>query len=290
MIEGTIIKGYAGFYYVFAENEVWECSLRGRFKVKKQDFITGDKVEIMPSQGNKATIEKVLDRKNSLIRPTIANVDQVFVVMAATSPDPDFILLDRLIVQGMNKGIKVIVLFTKCDLIEKSETKIPIDYYRKVCFEAIGVSIITGQGIIEAGKLFENKISVLAGPSGVGKSSLLNAFDNSMNLKTGAVSRKLSRGKHTTRHVELLKVAGGLVADTPGFSSLFLPEMKREDLRNYFTEFDNYRTNCRFKSCLHDKEPDCAVKEAVKSGKIMMGRYENYLYFLKEVIEKEHKY
>lgn len=289
LVHGTLMKGYAGFYYVYADDRVWECSLRGRFRVKKQDFIPGDKVIILPGTGDKATIEKVLERRNLLVRPTIANVDQALLVFAEKTPDPDYNLLDRLLIQIGRSEIDGLLIFTKSDLLKDSRNEIA-DYYRRIGYQVLSVSNKTGQGIPEVAEYLQDRVSVLAGPSGVGKSSLLNSLEPGRMLKTGEVSDKIGRGKHTTRHVELISVAGGLVADTPGFSSLNLPEMKREELQDYFPEFDEYRGYCRFTSCLHDQEPACAVKEALEEGKILSSRYEHYLQFLKEVIEKERRY
>lgn len=288
LIQGTLMKGYAGFYYVYADDRVWECSLRGRFRVKKQDFIPGDKVHILPGEGNKATIEKVLERKNALVRPNIANVDQALLVFAMKTPDLDYNLLDRLLVQIDRAGIDILIVFTKDDLIHTEG--IPDVDYNKIGYRTIQVSNKTGAGIAEVADALRGKVTVLAGPSGTGKSSLINSLNPEQNLKTGAVSEKIGRGKHTTRHVELLTVAGGLVADTPGFSSMFLPEMKREELQDYFPEFALYKRECRFSSCLHDKEPDCAVKEALSNKDIFDSRYEHYTLFLKEVIENERRY
>lgn len=289
LIQGTLMKGYAGFYYVYAEDRVWECSLRGRFRVKKQDFIPGDKVLILPGSGDKGTIEKVLERQNVLVRPTIANVDQALLIFAEKTPDPDYNLLDRLLVQIGKEQIDCLLIFTKSDLV-KDLSNSAAEYYRRIGYQVLSVSNKTKQGIPEVAEYLQGRISVLAGPSGVGKSSLLNALEPGHMLKTGEVSDKIGRGKHTTRHVELISVNGGLVADTPGFSSLNMPEMKREELQDYFPEFDEYRRLCRFKSCLHDREPVCAVKDALEDSKILSSRYEHYLQFLKEVIEKERKY
>lgn len=289
LVHGTLMKGYAGFYYVYADDRVWECSLRGRFRVKKQDFIPGDKVIILPGTGDKATIEKVLERRNLLVRPTIANVDQALLVFAEKTPDPDYNLLDRLLIQIGRSEIDGLLIFTKSDLLKDSRNEIA-DYYRRIGYQVLSVSNKTGQGIPGVAEYLQDRVSVLAGPSGVGKSSLLNSLEPGRMLKTGEVSDKIGRGRHTTRHVELISVAGGLVADTPGFSSLNLPEMKREELQDYFPEFDEYRGHCRFTSCLHDQEPACAVKEALEEGKILSSRYEHYLQFLKEVIEKERRY
>jgi len=289
LIEGTLIKGYGGFYYVFAEGRVRECTLRGRFRVREQDFIAGDKVLILPGTGDKATIEKVLERKNSLTRPPVANVDQAVLVSSLSAPDPDYNLLDRLLIQASHAGVDMLIVFTKLDLVQ-GQDQVRGQYYREKGYEVLYVSNKTGEGIAGLTAFFPNRISLLAGSSGSGKSSLINSLEPGKNLRTGAVSSKIRRGRHTTRHVELIPVAGGLVADTPGFSSLYLPEMKKEELQNYFPEFQDYRLGCRFKSCLHDKEPDCAVKEAVNGGKILDFRYKHYLQFLAEVAARERRY
>ncbi|AFM42558.1 ribosome small subunit-dependent GTPase A [Desulfosporosinus acidiphilus SJ4] len=297
MIEGVLLKGYGGFYYVYAEDRVWECSLRGRFRIKDQDFLPGDRVRILPEGNNKARIEGAEPRLNSLTRPSIANVDQALLVFALTSPKPDLNLLDRLLIQVTCSEIEPLIIFTKLDkyLTEAppddslAKSSIP-DIYRRIGYTVFEVSNKTGIGITELRKCLEEKISVLAGPSGAGKSSLFNALSDGKQLKTGEISQKSQRGRHTTRHVELMVCAGGLVADTPGFSSLFLPKMKREDLATYFPEFDEHRNHCRFSSCLHDKEPDCAIKAAQENGEISGTRYDHYRIFLQEVIAAERRY
>lgn len=295
MIEGVLLKGYGGFYYVYAEKRVWECSLRGRFRVKDQDFLPGDRVKILPDEENKATIEAVEPRRNALSRPTIANVDQALLVFAMTSPKPDLNLMDRLLVQVTDAEIDPILVFTKLDKYEAalengSEVLTIMDVYRKIGYTVFEVSNETGQGIAAIGAHLKEKISVLAGPSGAGKSSLFNALSPGKKLKTGELSLKSKRGRHTTRHVELMVCAGGLVADTPGFSALFIPNMSRLELAECFPEFAQRRSQCRFSSCIHDKEPNCAIKEALASGEISSSRYEHYLIFLQEVIAAERKY
>ena len=297
MIEGILLKGYGGFYYVYAEDRVWDCSLRGRFRVKDQDFLPGDRVRILPKEEGKATIEAVEPRRNALSRPTIANVDQALLVFALTSPKPDLNLLDRLLIQVIDAEIEPILVFTKLDkfsetALAEDSVKQPsvTDVYRKIGYTVFEVSNETGQGIEAVGARLKEKISVLAGPSGAGKSSLFNALSPGKKLKTGELSLKSKRGRHTTRHVELMVCAGGLVADTPGFSSLFLPNMKRAELAECFPEFVQRRRQCRFNSCIHDKEPNCAIKEALENGEISPLRYEHYLIFLQEVSEAERRY
>lgn len=292
MIIGILLKGYGGFYYVFAADRVWECSLRGRFRVQDQDFLPGDRVKILPEEENKATIEAVEPRRNALSRPAIANVDQALLVFAMTSPKPDLNLLDRLLIQVTDAEIEPILVFTKLDKYEATDSKDPTitDVYRQIGYTVFEVSSETGQGIEEVRAQLVDKVSVLAGPSGAGKSSLFNALSPGKKLKTGTISIKSKRGRHTTRHVELMVCAGGLVADTPGFSSLFLPDMKRAELAGCFPEFALRRSQCRFSSCIHDKEPNCAIKKALENGEISSARYEHYLIFLAEVIEAERRY
>jgi ribosome biogenesis GTPase len=292
MIQGIVLKGYSGFYYVFAQDRVWECSLRGRFRIKDQDFFPGDRVKILPAADGKASIEEVEQRCNVLTRPSIVNVDQALLVLAKTSPNPDYNFLDRLLIQVREAAIKPILVVTKIDLPNAAAKKGEdlFAYYEKIGYEVYRVSNTNGQGIKKVRDCLKGKISVLAGQSGVGKSSLINALCPDLKLKTGKVSNKISRGRHTTRHVELMVCAGGLVADTPGFSSLYLPKIKKEDLANYFPEFEPYLGYCRFSSCLHNKEPDCAVKEAVGIKDILPLRYEHYLLFLQELIINERSY
>ena len=291
MLEGILVKGYSGFYYVYAEDRVWECSLRGRFRIRDQEFLPGDRVKILPGSGRKATIEEVLPRRNCLTRPPVANVDQAVLVFALTSPVPDFNLLDRLLVQVAAAQMEVVLVVTKLDLWQPDEeTGSAWQVYTRLGYPVIRISNKTGAGIAELRAYFAGKTSVLAGPSGVGKSSLINSLAPGLELRVGQVGRKLQRGRHTTRHVELLPCAGGLVADTPGFSSLYLPTMKREQLTGYFPEFHAYLGKCRFTSCLHNQEPDCAVKAAVKAGEIAEFRYRHYLDFLEEVIAAERRY
>lgn len=297
MISGILLKGYSGFYYVYAEGRVWECSLRGRFRIRDQEFLTGDRVKILPGTGNKATIEEVEERRNSLVRPTIANVDQAFLVFALVSPKPDLNLLDRLILQVTAAGIKPVIILNKADLARTTAVGdgnvLPVeefDFYRDLGYDLVKVSTKTGEGLLEVQEHINGKVTVLAGPSGVGKSSLVNALSPGMELKTGEVSQKLKRGRHTTRHVELMVCGDGLLADTPGFSSLYLPSMKREDLTGYFNEFQDAPGGCRFANCMHHKEPDCAVKAAVEAGKIQRSRYEHYCQFLEEVMAAERRY
>lgn len=292
LLNGVIIKGYSGFYYVRANGTVWICSLRGRYRVKKQSFLPGDRVRITAAKENKGVIEAVEPRRNELTRPPIANIDRVVVIMALSHPQPDLWLLDRLLINALAGEVEPVLCFNKADLVGMAEQEEAAKVYGRLGFPFLITSTKTGQGIAELQGLLTDKISVFAGPSGVGKSSLLNALEPQLTRKTGDISEKLARGKHTTRHVELLALSGGgLLADTPGFSQAHLPEkLKREELKDFYPDFAQLRGKCKFKSCLHKSEPQCAVREAVQNGGIDPARYERYLSLLEEVIEEESRY
>jgi ribosome biogenesis GTPase len=295
-LQGTLLKGYSGFYYVYAAGKVWECSLRGRLRLGKQDFLPGDLVEIMPAVKaaenlpDRACVESVLPRRSVLQRPPVANVDLVFLIFASVNPKPDADLLSRLVIQTNHAGLETVILFSKTDQL--AGTKMSPDLvaaFQKTC-DVISYSAVTGAGLAEVRARLQGRVTVLAGPSGVGKSSLLNALEQELRLKTGEISVKTKRGKHSTRHVELLRVAGGLVADTPGFSSYDLPDIKPEELERYFPELEGMAMQCRFRGCRHDQEPDCRVKAAAANGEIHPLRYEYYLRFLKELRERPRDY
>lgn len=290
MLKGIILRGYSSFYYVLAENKEYECSLRGKYRVKKQDFLPGDNVLISTVDNNKGVIEEVLPRENQLVRPPIANVNQAVLVMAVKNPMPDLQLLDRLLIIVEHQGVTPVICFNKLDLDEKAGEELG-SLYRNIGYKVILTSTKNNYGIGELREQLKNHISVFAGSSGVGKSSLLNMIQPGLALKTGDVGIKSRRGRHTTRYTSLLPLqGGGLVADSPGFSRLYLPEIKREELGHYFPEFDEFAQLCKFNTCLHHKEPDCAVKNALENSLIDPGRYNNYLIFLSEVIAKERSY
>ena len=292
MLEGTVMKGYGGFYYVRDDQKfVWECKPRGRFKMEKQDILVGDRVQIQTLNMKCGVVEKVLPRMTELVRPPVANIDRAIVVFALKSPDPDLNLLDRFILLAEAGKTEPIICFNKADLLKNDEIKPILDTYSKIGYQAMVTSVKTGEGIENLRKLLKDHISVFAGPSGVGKSSLLNTIQPGLQLKTGELSEKLQRGKHTTRHVELLELEfGGYVTDTPGFSSLYLPQILKENLAGYFPEMDSYWRNCRFNGCMHKHEPNCAVKAAVDSGEISKTRYEHYIGFLEEVTVQERRH
>ncbi|MGI6686122.1 MAG: ribosome small subunit-dependent GTPase A [Bacillota bacterium] len=289
--EGILIKGYGGFYYVKIKEKIWECSLRGKFRKLGQNILAGDRVLIHALDEKKGVIEKILPRVSELNRPAVANVEQVLVTFALKNPDPDFFLLDRMLLMARQKNLPAVILFNKVDLANASEADAHEDVYKKAGYQVIKCCTKTGLGLDEVRGVLKDRISVFTGPSGAGKSSILNGVQQGLSLKTGEVSQKIGRGKHTTRHVELLELDfGGLVADTPGFSVLEIPSVSREELDSFFPEIEEASLRCRFNSCLHDREPDCAVKEAVTKGIIDAGRHQRYLFFLQEVIENERRY
>ncbi|MEL7564491.1 MAG: ribosome small subunit-dependent GTPase A [Dehalobacterium sp.] len=291
MQEGILIKGYGGFYYVKAGRDLWECSLRGKFRKQKQNILVGDRVLINILDNKKGVIEQILSRTSELNRPSVANVEQVLVTFALKNPDPDYLLMDRMLLMARHQNLPAVIFFNKADLVEDHDKNDLHEVYQKAGYQVVKCSTKTGLGLEKVRAVLRDKVSVFTGPSGAGKSSLLNAVQQGLRLKTGEVSSKIGRGKHTTRHVELLELDfGGLVADTPGFSVLEIPAVSREELDLFFPEIGEYSAYCRFNSCLHHQEPGCVVKEAVAQGKVNSDRYQRYLLFLQEVIENERRY
>jgi ribosome biogenesis GTPase len=288
MITGTVFKTLGGYYFVRAQHGEYRCYLRGRFR-RKNKVLVGDNVIFEPQDNNTGVIEEVQPRKTRLYRPPVANVNRAIIVFSATQPNPNLFLLDRFLLQGEIAGVEPVICLNKIDLVEKSD--IP-SLYRWAGYTVIVTSAKTGQGINELDDALKDNISVLAGPSGVGKSSLLNSLQPDLSLETGEISSKLKAGRHTTRHVELLRLKnGGFVADTPGFSNLNIPrEIKSTELGHYFPDFEDFSPHCRFSGCLHHREPECAVKQAVDEGKIVGTRYEHYITLLHEVIEQERRH
>ena len=287
MINGKIIKGIGGFYYVDTEKGLYECRARGIFRKNKITPLVGDRVSIsvVDEENKKGVVEEIEKRDTELVRPPIANVDKALIVFAIKNPAPNLSLLDRFIVLAEKENLEIVIVFTKVDLDADGELLAEL----KSIYEVSGYKVIPVSNKLKLNidkikeELKENTV-VFAGPSGVGKSSLLNEVDKNFELKTGEVSDKIKRGKHTTRHAELLKLeCGGMVADTPGFSSLTLDDIDESELKEYFIEFDKY-DDCRFGSrCIHENEPSCAVKEAVENGEISKKRYESYIQLLNEI-------
>lgn len=289
-MQGKIVKGIAGFYYVHvAESGVYECKAKGIFRKEKKKPLVGDNVEIeiLDEGGKEGNIIQIFPRKNELVRPAVANIDQMLVIFAAAKPSPHFNLLDRFLIMMEKKEIPVILCFNKKDIatgnvLEKIEA-----IYGKCGCPLVFMSVREEEGIEHVRELLEGKTTAAAGPSGVGKSSLINLLQPEANMETGDISRKIERGKHTTRHSELFLLGGdSYIMDTPGFSSLYGNDYEKEELKHYFPEFRPYEGACRFISCDHINEPGCAVKEAVEKGEIHAVRYGNYTEIYEEMKNK----
>jgi ribosome biogenesis GTPase len=281
-MQGIIVKGIAGFYYVKVDEEIYECKARGKFRHNELSPLVGDKVEF-DLQNGKGFIKDILPRTCELIRPAIANVSQAIIVFAVKNPDFNTDLLNKFLMQCEANGLNVIICFNKIDLISKEELEEKISFVNSIGYKVICSRAKQGEGIEEIKRQLQNNITVLCGPSGVGKSTILNSILGRMAMKTGDISERLKRGKHTTRHCELIEMEGGYIADSPGFSSLDIGYIKKEDLQNCFPEFSEYKDNCKFSTCIHNKEPGCAVKEAVLNNNINQNRYDFYVKTLEEI-------
>ena len=275
-MNGQITRIISNLYTVKVDDTKYGCRARGIFRKNGISPVVGDNV-VVDIDDN--VITEILPRKNELKRPVIANVDMAFIVTSTKKPNLDLVLLDKLISVITFNNIEPVIILTKLDLLNSSEME-NIDNLRKY-YEMIGIKVFYNINVIDIKRIIKNKIIVLAGQTGAGKSSLINRIDQSQNIKTDEISEALGRGKHTTRHVELYEIDGGLIADTPGFSALDLNEMDKYQLRDTFIEFGNYE--CKFRDCIHSKEKGCAVKEAVENKDILKTRYNNYLSFLEEL-------
>lgn len=286
MIPGIITKGIGGFYYVDTGEKLYECRARGLFRLKNVKPIVGDYVEIeVEDKTGQGYIINIKDRKSEMIRPEVANVEQVIIVFAAKNPDINMSLLQKFLVYAEYIGLKIVICINKVDLDLDEEYKPILEMLNTIPYNVLKTSAVLRIGIKELIDFLADKISVFAGPSGAGKSSLLNAINPDLQLKTGQISSKTKRGTHTTRHTELIKLEfGGMVVDTPGFTSFDMIQIDEEELQLYYPEFQNYRI-CRFPSCIHDKEPNCGIKDAVEKGLINKIRYESYIQMLKELRE-----
>lgn len=292
MPQGQIRKAISGFYYVHDGHELLPCKGRGVFRNRGISPLVGDYVDYEKDGENEGVITVIHERKNELVRPPVSNIDQALLVFSAKEPEFSPHLLDRFLVVIESHQIEPIICITKNDLMtERDERYKPmISYYESIGYRVISTSRGDDDVLSKLGPILSGQISVLAGQSGVGKSSLLNMLVPDLNLKTGEISEALGRGKHTTRHVELVEVAGGLIADTPGFSSLDFDHIEKDELSSNFVEFEKLSHNCKFRGCLHVKEPKCAVKAAVESGEVMKSRYDHYLQFMQEIIDRKPRY
>lgn len=289
-MQGKIIKGIAGFYYIYAEDgNVYECKAKGIFRKDNFKPLVGDNVEItvLNEEEKEGSVTSILPRRNSLIRPAVANVDQAFLIFAMENPKPNFLLLDRFLIMMEQQEIPVVICFNKKDVGEKEEMEKLYEIYTGCGYRVVLSSTYEGEGMDEIHEILKGKTTVVAGPSGVGKSSITNCMQGEVQMETGEISKKLKRGKHTTRHSQVIPVEKNtFLVDTPGFSSLYLTDMKEEELRDYFPEFVMYEPQCRFQGCMHIHEPGCAVKEALSEGEISQQRYDNYLALYEELKEK----
>jgi ribosome biogenesis GTPase len=282
-LKGKIIKALSGFYYVASEDEIFQTRARGNFRNRKITPLVGDEVIFESSNQTDGYLLEILPRKNELVRPPVANVDQGVVVTSLVEPNFSYNLLDRFLVTLEYEGIEPIIFLTKADLVKDLAAMKAIEE----TYQAIGYHVITskaeGEDLLELQRYFPERITVFMGQSGAGKSTLLNRIVPELALETGVISESLGRGKHTTRHVELLPICDGLVADTPGFSSIDFLEIEAVELPKLFPDFLAVAANCRFRECMHLNEPDCAVKQGVAANEIAETRYKNYVQFLEEI-------
>ena len=288
-MQGRIIKGIAGFYYVDTGTGLYECKAKGIFRNRKMKPLVGDmaEIEVLDEEKKLGNLTEILPRMNELIRPAVSNIDQALVIFAAKNPKPNYNLLDRFLLMMEKQRVPAVVCFNKTDLAREKELSVLMDVYKDCGHRVIFTSVSDETGLSEIREAVEHKTTVLAGPSGVGKSSMMNLLYPDANMETGAVSEKIQRGKHTTRHSELIRVGEDtFVMDTPGFSSLFVDMFEEDEIKYYFKEFEPYEGQCRFQGCSHTHEPGCGVKQALADGRISETRYDNYVLIYNELKEK----
>lgn len=293
MAKGQIRQSLSGYYDIFSEGKTYRTRARGNFRKKGQTPLVGDYVEFKADNENEGYVLKILERKNQLVRPPVANVDCAIVVTACVEPDFSSNLLDRQLVMLSENEIVPILYFSKADMMGETtkERMLPVfDYYSKYYRTVVSEKDMADEELVSALLEEAGNVLVVMGQTGAGKSTLLNRLDPKLKLETGEISKALSRGRHTTRKVSLMDVKGHLIADTPGFSSFELREIEKERLSSLFEDFNEYSPQCRFRGCLHLNEPDCAVKAAVLEGKILESRYENYKLFQKMIQEQKPRY
>lgn len=282
-LKGTIVKGIGGFYYVDAAGEIYECKARGVFRKEKIMPLVGDRVEISADENGKNTIDVILERRNFFKRPPVANVDNLIITSSTCDPKPNMLIIDRMTAVAFYKNVQPVVVFTKDDLYSADEY---IQIYKTTGIPVFAVSSKTGEGVDEIRKLLQSSVSAFTGNSGVGKSTLINCICPEFSLETGEISKKLGRGRHTTRHVELLKFEDGFIVDTPGFSSVDFETndiIRKEYLADCFPEFSEYKDGCKFTSCSHINDKGCKVAEAVENGLIAKSRHDSYVSLYNEV-------
>ena len=284
-MQGKIIKGIAGFYYVHNGEHIYECKAKGVFRKDNKKPLVGDDclIEVIDEEKKLGNISEILDRKNSLIRPNVANVDQALVIIALVKPEPNFNLLDRFLILMKQNDIPCIIAFNKTDLADEETLERVRQIYKDSGHQLIFTCAKKNEGIEDVKRALKGKTTTVAGPSGVGKSTLINLIQDNRKMETGDISEKIERGKHTTRHSELIALDdNSYIFDTPGFSSLSLFDISKEELAGFYPEFAQYEQGCRFDNCIHRNEPVCGIKQAVDDGLISRVRYENYLLLLSE--------
>ncbi|MBR5798615.1 MAG: ribosome small subunit-dependent GTPase A [Lachnospiraceae bacterium] len=291
-MQGKIIKGIAGFYYVHTPMGLIECKAKGIFRKEQIKPLVGDKVviEITDEENLKGNITEILPRKNTLIRPASANIDQALVIFAIVKPDPNYNLLDRFLITMEQQNLPAIICFNKKDIATKEEREELLRAYGGCGYDVLFVSGKLEEGLSEITDRLKGKTTVVAGPSGVGKSTIINALYPQAQMETGEISKKIERGKHTTRHAQLFALDDDtFIMDTPGFTSLNIGEMEKEELQGFYPEFAEHEKNCKFGGCAHISEPVCGVKDALSEGKISKVRYDNYV-LLYEELKSRKKY
>lgn len=290
-MQGKIIKGIAGFYYVHISGKgTYECKAKGVFRKDNKKPLVGDDVEIQILNEEKmlGNISAILPRRSEIIRPAVANIDQALVIFSIVKPQPNFNLLDRFLIMMQQQDIPCIICFNKMDMDEEQAGVEYMRIYEACGYETMCVSAKEKVGIEQLKDVLRGKTTTVAGPSGVGKSSIINELQSGIRMETGSISAKIERGKHTTRHSELIAMEENTyILDTPGFSSLGLFELEKEDLQQYYPEFAKHEQYCRFGGCSHISEPVCGVKDAVESGEIDRLRYENYKLLYEELKERK---
>lgn len=288
-MQGKIIRGIGGFYYINAGNSIYECKAKGSFRKDGIRPLVGDDciIDILDEKNRLANITSILPRHSEIIRPAVANVDQAMIIFAISRPEPNFNLLDRFIIQISHKDLPCIIVINKMDLADDDQRREIEEAYVACGCRVVFTSVSNREGVEEIRKLIKGKTTTVAGPSGVGKSSMINLLQSAVKMQTGVLSDKIDRGKHTTRHSELIPIdEDTYILDTPGFSSLNLFDVSTDTLKDYYYEFEDYAAECRFLDCKHISEPDCGVKKAVESGEVSRLRYENYLTLYRECKEK----
>ena len=288
-LQGRVLKNYNGYYYVSVEDKIYTCKVKGKMKQNRFSLATGDMVSFQMGEKDEGMIKKVLPRKNFLLRPTIANLDLLVVTFACASPDFSYLLADKLFALAELAKIPAILVLNKKDIAPDGLIEEVKATYEKIGYEVFAISADNNEGIEPLREKLRGKICAFGGPSGVGKSSTINAIDNTVDLRTGEVSEKIGRGKHTTRYAQLLPFDEGYIADTPGFGNLLFEDFDEKNLVDCFKEFAEFEDGCKFCPCNHTHEPVCGVKEAVASGEVSQSRYQSYLDILQEIKEIKEK-